>query len=80
MKWFLSVSTVVLIVLHQDWWNWSSSHPLWFGFLPVGLWYQALYCVAASVLMALFVLFAWPKDLEEAEPEPGVGENRPPAH
>ena len=68
MKWFLLLATLALIVLHQDWWNWSKVDAA-FGFLPVGLWYHALYCVAASILLWLFVRFAWPKELDVAEQE-----------
>jgi len=67
MKWILYAATVALIVLHQDFWNWSKVEPKWSGFLPVGLWYHALYCVAAAVLLWLFVAFCWPRHLESAE-------------
>jgi hypothetical protein len=69
MKWILLVLTVAMIVVHQDFWNWTKVDPLVGGFLPVGLWYHAAYCIAAAILLALFVLFAWPKELEDAEPE-----------
>jgi hypothetical protein len=69
MKKVLWVLTAILVILHQDLWNWAKDKPLIGGFLPIGLWYHALFCVAASVLLALFVLFAWPSELENAEPE-----------
>jgi hypothetical protein len=69
MKWILLALTVALIVVHQDFWNWAHSDPLFGGFLPVGLWYHALYCIAAAVLLALLVAFKWPTYLEGAEPE-----------
>ena len=72
MKLFLYVATIALIVLHQDWWNWSKVDPRWFGFLPVGLWYHALYCVAAAILLWLFVRLAWPTHLENVQREPGT--------
>jgi hypothetical protein len=68
MKWLLLALTLLLIVLHQDFWNWGKVDAV-FGFLPVGLWYHAIFCVAASILLALFVAFAWPKHLENAEQE-----------
>ena len=68
MKWFLLLATIALIVLHQDLWNWDKVNAA-FGFLPVGLWYHALYCVAASILLWLFVRFAWPRELDAAERE-----------
>jgi hypothetical protein len=72
MKWVLYLLTVVLIVLHQDFWNWKTVNPMLFGFMPVGLWYHAAFCVAAAVLLALYVAFLWPKHLEDVQPEPGV--------
>jgi hypothetical protein len=59
----LVVSAVYLV--HHDFWNWTRVEPLLFGFLPVGLWYHALYSLLASALMWLLVKFAWPKSLEE---------------
>jgi hypothetical protein len=52
---------------HQDIWNWSRADPMIFGFLPIGLAYHAAYSVAAAVVMAVLVKFAWPKDLEKQE-------------
>ena len=38
--------------------------PLVFGFVPIGLFYQACFSVAAAFLMWLLVKFAWPEHLE----------------
>jgi hypothetical protein len=40
------------------------ARPLAFGFLPVGLWYHALYTIAAALLMAALVRWCWPAGLE----------------
>ncbi|HZL34621.1 MAG TPA: hypothetical protein VFC78_04870 [Tepidisphaeraceae bacterium] len=69
MKWVLWLLTVVLIVIHQDFWNASQIEPLLFGFVPVELWYHALYCCLAAILMALLVSRVWPTELESAQPE-----------
>jgi hypothetical protein len=53
-----------LDVLHQDWWNWRETHPLVFGFLPIGLAYHAVFTLATMVLMAAAVKWLWPKHLE----------------
>ena len=60
----LVVAVVVLYALHQDFWFWRTAHPLVFGFIPIGLFYQAAFSVAASLLMWLLVKFAWPGHLE----------------
>jgi uncharacterized protein DUF3311 len=67
----LAIAVLVLYALHQDVWFWREARPLLFGFLPVGLTYHAAYCVAAALLMAALVRFAWPERLEaEAEGDP----------
>jgi hypothetical protein len=60
----LIVAVVALYALHQDFWFWRTAHPLVFGFVPIGLFYQACYSVAAALLMWLLVKFAWPSHLE----------------
>ena len=65
MKKILLVAAVaVLYVLHQDFWNWRTAYPLVFGFVPIGLFYQACFSVASALLMWLLVRFAWPGHLE----------------
>ena len=67
----LTLFVLVVYLLHQDFWNWKRTD-LVFGFLPVGLAYHAVYSLLASFTMALLVKFAWPKHLENVQPEPGV--------
>ena len=59
----LVVAVLVLYLLHQDFWFWRSSY-LVFGFIPIGLFYHAVFSVAAALLMWLLVTFAWPSHLE----------------
>lgn len=68
-RWLLVLAVVVLYVLHQDFWFWRQARPLVFGFLPVGLAYQAAFSVAASGVLWLLVRFAWPHHLEDASEE-----------
>jgi hypothetical protein len=60
----LVLAVVALYVLHQDFWFWRTAHPMVFGFVPIGLFYQGLFSVAAALLMWLLVKFAWPSHLE----------------
>lgn len=60
------VLIAVSYVLHQDLWFWRSARPLLGGFLPVGLTYHALYCVAASALMWGLTASTWPSHLDAA--------------
>jgi len=61
----LVAAVAVLYVLHQDFWFWRVARPFVFGFIPIGLFYQAVFSVAASLLMWLLVKYAWPAHLEE---------------
>lgn len=60
----LTLAVLALYALHQDVWLWRTARPLVFGFLPVGLAYHALYCLAAAALMWLLTRHAWPDRLE----------------
>ena len=57
------LAALVLFVFHQDFWFWSDT-TLWFGFMPVGLAYHSLFSIAAGLLWAAAVKFAWPTHLE----------------
>jgi hypothetical protein len=65
----LTALVAVVYVLHQDFWNWKEAHPLVFGFLPIGLAYQAGYSILAAAMMAVLVRTIWPKHLEDVEAE-----------
>ena len=66
-RWLLAGWIVLAYVLHQDWWFWRSASPLVFGFIPIGLFYHAVYSLAVAALMGLLVRMAWPSHLENDE-------------
>jgi hypothetical protein len=66
-KLLLVLMVLAVYALHQDFWNWKTAMPFVFGFLPVGLAYQAGYSILAALTMAVLVKFAWPKHLEALE-------------
>ena len=72
-NWLLAAAACALYLLHQDVWFWNAARPLVFGFLPVGLFYHAVYSLVVAVLMWALVRFAWPAHLEaEAESAPAA--------
>jgi hypothetical protein len=77
---WLTLAVLVLYALHQDVWFWRSARPLVLGFIPVGLAYHAVFCLATAALMALLVRHAWPvrleAEVERREPAPPVGPAR----
>ena len=70
---FITLLILGVYILHQDSWNWTKSHPLIFGFLPIGLAYHAGYSILAAITMAILVKVAWPKHLEDVQPHEGAG-------
>jgi len=67
-KLLLTLLVLVVYLLHQDFWNWKKAD-LILGFMPVGLAYQAAYSILAAITMAVLVKFAWPKHLENVQPQ-----------
>ena len=66
MKWGLALLVGIVILLHQDYWNWTDK-TLVLGFIPIGLAYHAAYAVVATITMAILVKYAWPYHLEEVD-------------
>ena len=61
----LTLIFLLVLFLRHDYWNWDTPGYLLFGFLPVGLWWQALVTILASIMMWLMVRLAWPSHLEQ---------------
>ncbi|CAN5765719.1 hypothetical protein BH24ACI4_BH24ACI4_22560 [soil metagenome] len=59
-----SILILGLYLLHQDLWFWRQARPLVLGFLPIGLAYHAVYCLAVTFLMWGLTRYAWPAHLE----------------
>jgi len=57
------IVVAVFAFLHWDFWLWDDQS-LWFGFLPAGLAYHALYSLAAGLLWLVFIRVAWPDHIE----------------
>ena len=57
MKYAIWGLVVLLVILHQDNWLWDNDR-LVFGFVPIGLFYQACISVAAAVTWLLANKFA----------------------
>lgn len=61
-----------LFVLHQDVWLWRNERIV-LG-LPVGLAYHVVFCVAASIALALAVRWSWPREVPTHDDGTGGGE------
>lgn len=62
--WIIAALVVLLLILHQDNWLWTSETRV-FGFLPIGLFWHACISIGASLTWALATVIAWP--VEEVE-------------
>jgi len=61
----LTLLFLLVLFLRHDYWNWDTPGYLLFGFLPIGLWWQALVTILASIMMWMMVTLAWPSHLED---------------
>jgi len=67
------VVAALMAVFHQDFWWWGDRTLVW-GFLPIGLFYHALFSVVAAAVWAMACRWAWPVHIEEwADAVPGTG-------
>ena len=66
MRFILTSIVVAVYLLHQDFWFWRTARPLVLGFLPIGLFYHAGFCLLCSALMLLLVKYVWPVHFDEA--------------
>ena len=65
VRFYIAAAAVLgMTILHQDLWYWRVARPFVLG-LPVGLWYHALYTLAAAGLMAVLVRYLWPEDNQD---------------
>ena len=62
-RWLVWLLVLALFILHQDCWFWDD-RTLVFGFMPIGLFYHAVFSVAAAVTWALAVNLSWPDQIE----------------
>lgn len=68
LKYLIWMLVGVLIVLHQDYWQWDDA-TLDFGFLPRALTYHVGISIAAAIVWVLAVQFCWPDATIERELE-----------
>ena len=73
MKYVVWSSIAVLVVIHQDIWNWDND-TLVFGFIPMTLAYHACISIAASVVWLIAATTAWPVDPDQESGEVVVSE------
>ena len=71
MKYIIWGLVLLLVILHQDNWNWEND-TLVFGFMPIGLFYHACISVAATVVWYFATIFIWPAELQDDESTGGT--------
>ena len=73
MKYAVWGLVALLVVLHQDNWNWDDDTLVW-GWMPKTLLYHAGISLAAAVTWFLATLFAWPVDDDHAAVTAGLAD------
>ncbi len=72
MKYVLWSLVALLVVLHQDYWQWDNDTLVW-GFLPYTLAYHAGISLAAAGVWVFATCYCWPQEPDEPTP-PAEGE------
>ncbi|QDT13758.1 hypothetical protein [Stieleria marina] len=67
MKTAIWICVGLLLILHQDYWQWDNA-TLDFGFLPRTMTYQIGLSIAAAVVWLLATHYCWPTDLSPRDP------------
>lgn len=70
MRFVVWVLILVLLCLHQDYWQWGDTR-LVLGFAPYSLAYHTVLSVASAALWLLAVTYAWPRTLNHRSPAEG---------
>ncbi|MEM6672579.1 MAG: hypothetical protein AAF726_07020 [Planctomycetota bacterium] len=60
---------LLVTILHFDLWNWDTTEVV-FGFMPVGLAWQAGISLAAAFAWALMMRVGWPSGVEDWAAQP----------
>lgn len=55
---------IVMLLMHQDFWLWKDD-TLVMGYMPVGLFYHAVFSIFCGVLGWAAIKYAWPEELEK---------------
>lgn len=69
MKKIIWLLVVIMLIVHQDYWNWDNSQIV-FGFMPIGLFYHVCLSLAAGFIWLLACLFAWPEGVDDFDNVP----------
>ena len=64
MKYVIWILVVLLLVFHQDYWQWTDA-ALDFGFLPRAMTYHVILSIVAAGGWLLATKFCWPEWLDE---------------
>ena len=56
--WGWGLAWIALAIGAMDWWNWGTSEPLYFGWLPAWVTYQILFQVLLFVHLVLYLRFS----------------------
>ena len=65
------VACLLFLALQQDVWFWEDDATWFFGFLPVGIAFHAVYTLGLALFWYGVVTVAWPSGLDDEETDQG---------
>jgi hypothetical protein len=71
MKKSIWLLVALLIIVHQDFWNWDRQQII-FGFMPIGMFYHVCLSLVAAFVWLLACTLAWPEGIDDFE-KPAAG-------
>ncbi len=67
MKHLIWLFALLLLILHQDYWQWGRSDIV-FGFVPYTMAYQMFVSVTTAVVWILAIIYCWPDNVDGIKP------------
>lgn len=74
MRYIFWILVIVLLVAHQDYWQWERNELL-FGFMPYTMAYNIGISIATALLWIFVCTFMWPNELDDVQPETDADSN-----
>ena len=65
-KWLVAVAILILLVAHQDYWQWDRAD-LVMGFIPYNMAYHIGLSIVTAIVWLAVCTFCWPRQPEEPD-------------
>ncbi|MGI9519483.1 MAG: hypothetical protein ACR2NP_20695 [Pirellulaceae bacterium] len=62
-KWVVAIAILVLLIAHQDYWQWDRADLVW-GFVPYNMAYHVCLSGVTALVWIIVCMTCWPKSEE----------------